>query len=219
MTPQDNSAGKGIAWKPLLFKFGTGMLVGVVGAMGMIALFESGMLGPLGPSREIAALVGLLYLLTAALVGFGLVAPGAGAKLLNVEDAEEIGEMRPMLIWSCVGTLALAVMLIVAALSGPGAPIAAGVGLIATIALFTLAWFASLRSRSHTDELMQAVSKESAGLAFYLAVVIGGGWSLLVHLGFAERALAPLDWLTLFSALLLLASFIVVFRRGMVREL
>ena len=185
----------------------------------MLTLIDSGLLGELDASREIAALVGLIYLLTAGAVGFGIVAPKSGAHVLNVEDAEELREMRPMLVWSCLGTFALALLLILAALAGPAMPIAPVPALAIIAVLFAFAWYASHRQRAHTDELMRAVSSDATSLAFYLVVLLGGGWSLLTHLGLVEATLAPLDWLSLFAGLLLVASFAITVKRGMVREL
>jgi hypothetical protein len=62
--------------------------------------------------------------------------------------------------------------------------------------------------------LMRSVSNEAGNLAFHLVLIVGGGWAMLSHLGFA-RAPAPLDWLTMFFGLVLLASFIATARRGM----
>jgi hypothetical protein len=65
-----------------------------------------------------------------------------------------------------------------------------------------------------SDELMRAVNLEAGAVSFGLVLLIGGSWAILAHLGYAP-APAPLDWLTLFYTLMLLASFIAVGRRGM----
>ena len=41
---------------------------------------------------------------------------------------------------------------------------------------------------------------------------MGGGWAVLAHLDFAE-APAPLDWVTMLTVLMFVASFIVLGRR------
>jgi hypothetical protein len=67
-----------------------------------------------------------------------------------------------------------------------------------------------------SDELMRAVNLEAGSLSYGLVVLFGGGWAMLAHLGYSA-APVPLDWLTMFYGLVLLASFIAVGRRGMIR--
>ena len=61
------------------------------------------------------------------------------------------------------------------------------------------------------------MSRETGNAAFYLIVVIGGGWAILAHLGFVP-APAPLDWLTMITLTMFAASFIVVGRRGLLKR-
>jgi hypothetical protein len=63
-----------------------------------------------------------------------------------------------------------------------------------------------------SDELGRTLSREAGNMAFYLILLLGGGWAMLAHLG-VVAAPAPLDWLTLFAVLLFVASFIAVGRR------
>jgi hypothetical protein len=51
-------------------------------------------------------------------------------------------------------------------------------------------------------------------MSYGLVFVVVGGWSMLSHLGYVA-APQPLDLLSLFYVLVLLASFIAVGRRGM----
>jgi uncharacterized membrane protein len=64
------------------------------------------------------------------------------------------------------------------------------------------------------DELMRAINLEAGALSYGLIVLVAGVWAILAHLGYMP-APAPLDLLSLLYALVLLASFIVVGRRGM----
>ncbi|GMM93290.1 hypothetical protein [Qipengyuania sp. MTN3-11] len=203
-------------WGSLAFKVGTGAIAGFFGALGLLTLMGSGALGTLDPSREIAALVGLIYLLSAAVVGLGLLSPGIGARLLNVEDAAEIGEMRAMLVWSTAGTFAIAAVFMFAAFAAPAGTIPAPWALAGIVVSFALAWYAGHRQRRHVDELMRTVSSESVVLAFYLSVMFGGGWALLSHLEMVAGP-SPIDWLSMFGGFMLLACFVVIVRRGMVR--
>lgn len=204
-------------WRSLAFKFAAGGVTGFLAALGLGKLMDSGALGTLDTSREIAALVGLIYLVTAGVVVFGLASPRAGAKLLNVEDAAEINEMRPMLWWSAVGTLALAAILFLAAFAAPGGALDRQVALLGIILLVVVSGYATVRQKAHVDELMRAVSLEATVVAYYLLVLVGGGWALAAHLDFTGGP-QPLDWLSMMAAFLLLGAFIVATRRGMIRR-
>jgi hypothetical protein len=67
------------------------------------------------------------------------------------------------------------------------------------------------------DELSQTLSREAGNAAYYLIVLLGGGWAILAHLGFAP-APASLDWLTMFTVIVLAASMIAAGRRGLLRQ-
>ena len=191
-----------------------GGVAGFAGAMGMMHLMEMEALAESGPSVEIAALVGMLYALIGFAIGVGLLSPKAGAAYLNVEDADEIEEQRGILTYSALAMVVAGIALVVVALAGEGGlidpAVAAGVYVISTV----IAVWASLRSGKHQDELMRAMGRETASTAYYLIVLVGGTWALLAHLQYIA-APAPLDWLTMFWVLMLLAAFIVVGKRGM----
>ena len=214
---EDHPAAEPTNWRSLAIKTGIGAVAGALGAIGLMELIDSGALGALDTSREIAALVGMLYLMTAAVVGFGLVSPDAGSRLLNVEDADELREMRPMLRWSVLGTASIAAILFIAAFAAPAGPIGAPVALALVAILFVLACYTGHRQRAHTDELMRAVAVEGTSAAFYLTVVVGGGWALLAHLGYLAGP-EPLDWLTMFASLMLLGCFVITIQRGLIRR-
>lgn len=198
----------------MLLALGLGGVAGFFAALGFMQLVKSGALGEFTVSQEIAGLVGIIYILTAIALGVGLVSPSIGARFLNVEDADELREQHRMLTWSAVGMIALGIALILAAIGVPGGPLDPAVVLVAVVTLVGFAWFAGSRQRRHVDELMASVSTEATSAAFYLAFLIGGGWSLLAHLGYVADP-APLDWLTLFAALLMVSCFIVAGKRGM----
>ncbi|MEC7817061.1 MAG: hypothetical protein VX454_00170 [Pseudomonadota bacterium] len=203
-------------WKKILFATTLGATGGFLGAMAFMKLGMTGNLGELGPSQEIAALVGLVYALTGVAIGIGLVLPRAGATYLNVEDAGELTEQRPMLACSALAMLALGIALIVAALAQPVGIIPPGVVVPVFAIAGVLATVLGVLSRHRQDELMRAMGRESAGLAFYLLALVGGIWALSGHLGYSAPP-APLDWLTLIWSLLLIAAFIVVGRHGMMK--
>ena len=191
-----------------------GGVVGFIGAFSLGQLFKTDTFAQIGVSAELAALVGLIYVLTTLAVVVGLISPNFGARFLNVEDGDELREQRAMLTWSAAGMLALGVALIVAAFAAPLGPVPETAAVIAVVLLVAIGWFAGMRMNRYTDELMREVSKSTCALAFYLLFLIGGGWSLLAHVNWVA-APNPIDWLTMFAAFILLATFIEAGRRGM----
>ena len=168
----------------------------------------------LGPSREIGGLIGVLYALTGLSVLVGAMSPSVGTKFLNVEDAEELREQRRMLTYSSLAMLLLGGALVLLAISGEGAFVPAQIGAIGSIGMIVGSVFLSVAMRRHTDELQRALSSDSTTSAFYLLLLVGGGWSILAHLDFVAGP-APLDWLTMFAATLLIGAFWQTARRGL----
>ena len=191
-----------------------GGLAGFFGSLGLLQLIDSGALGVLDRSREIAALVGALYVICGLMVGLGLLSPKMGAQVLNVEDADELREQAAVLRYSVFGMVALGAVLLVLAFAAPAGPIPQTAALAIVVALIALSWFTSWRQMRLVDELVRSMSSEGTSLAFYLLFLIGGGWSIAAHLGYLTGP-APLDWITMFAGLLLLAVFWVAGRRGM----
>lgn len=183
------------------------------GVLSVIVL-DSGVLGAAGASELLAATIGLLYAVMALCIGVGLASPGLGARFLSMEDVTELREQWRMLTYAATSMAAVGGALIVLALAGPGGVIPRPTALAVTLVLFAVHVPLTLLLWRHLDELMRSVSNEAGNLAFHLVLIVGGGWAMLSHLGFA-RAPAPLDWLTMFFGLVLLASFIATARRGM----
>ncbi|MGV2495495.1 hypothetical protein [Pelagerythrobacter aerophilus] len=204
--------------KSLARRLAVPMVVGAVSGFAATMLFFNLVDGEgarsLGRSREIAGVVGVLYLLTALGVGVGLARPGIGARFLNVEDADELREQRRMLGYSCISMAALSGALFVLVLVEPVGPIGGELAAAGAIGLLLLANGLGLLQARHLDELQRAMSRDSVASAFYLLFVVGGGWALLAHCGLVE-APAPLDWLTMFAVFLLVGCFWQVGRRGL----
>ncbi|MGB3378612.1 MAG: hypothetical protein WBA55_07565 [Allopontixanthobacter sediminis] len=201
-------------WRKLITSVLIGGVAGFLAASGFMQLVDSEALGRLNASREIAGLVGILYLMTGAFVGIGAINPGVGARFLNVEDADELREQRKVLGLSALGMIAFGAVLVILALAAPIGPIPPGFALAGVIALMVFSSITGARQTRLTDELMKAVSRESTSLAFYLLFLFGGGWAALAHLGYAAGP-AMLDWITMFAALMLISAFWVCGRRGM----
>lgn len=191
-----------------------GALVGMLGAKGLLHLVETGQLGEPGLSQVIALLVALIYVLTGLIVLVGLISPAVGSRFLNVEDPDELREQKSMLLASGWSMLLLGALLAVIALGGPGALIAPTTTLVVAGILLAIAIALSVRSIRLYDELMRSLSSEAAQTAYYLQFLVIGGWAILAHLGFVQPP-AMLDVLTSFWALMLLATFWVAGRRGM----
>ncbi|MEL1249497.1 hypothetical protein [Aurantiacibacter gilvus] len=215
MTDADIAAAdKKRRFKKTLFAMVLGGAAGFLAAFTALQLMDAETMPEFGASVEVAVLVGLIYVITALAVAVGVLSPRAGAKFLNVEDAEELQEQRSMLTTSAIGMGAAGIALVVVALGGSVGLVDPTVALVVYAVLCALAVWVSLKSWKLQDELMRAVGRESGAMTFYLVVAIGGTWALLAHLGFVAGPQA-LDWLTMFWGLMLLACFIVVGKRGM----
>ena len=169
------------------------------------------------PSRLAAVAAGIIYVLMGAIVGIGAMLPGAGAKFLNVEDADEIVEERAKIGPGAIGCLLVGVLLIALALTPggdhPGAlsrDAAAYVAAASFAALLVL----SMWMRGRVDEFNRSLSMESSALAMHVSLLLFGGWAALAHLGYIEW-IAPLGLLAGFALLQLAAIFWVVGRRGL----
>jgi hypothetical protein len=205
------------AWpRKTIFRLVSGGVIGFVAASATMRLLDGPMIGGLEASRAIAALVGMLYGLMGVSILAGLAMPRAGAAFLNVEDADEIGEQKRMFFYSGVSSLLWGAALVVLALAAPDGPIAQATALIVAAACFVIGTALCVPLYRASDELMVAVMQEGGALSAWLLFAVVGGWATLAHLGFAAGP-QPLDLLSVFYALMLAASFIVVFRRGMVR--
>ena len=200
--------------RKLAVSLAVGAVVGFLGASAVLHFADRGVLGQAGPSVEVALLVATLYGATGLMIAVGTLSPATGAKLLNVEDAEELREQRRMLAYNAGGLVAFGLTLAMVALAAPAGPLAPSVSLVGALAFFVVAVALSLRQMRYVDELLRTVSREAGATAFHLTVLVGGGWAVLAHLGYTA-APRPLDWLTLFAVLMLLGAFWACGRRGL----
>lgn len=201
-------------WRRLLLPLAAGGIAGFLGAFAFLNLVEIGDGTGLGPSREIAGLVGIIYVLTGLFVFAGALSPAIGARFLNVEDADELREQRHMLSLSGVALVLLGGALMLLAISGADAFVPAPIGASGTVGLIAIATLLSIRSHRYSDELQRALSADATTRAFYLLFLVAGGWSVAAHLNYVAGP-APLDWLTMFSLSILVATFWATGRRGM----
>lgn len=178
---------------------------------------EVGAFGEAGGSEMAALGVGTVFLVTGAIIAAGLVNPAFGARYLNVEDAGDLREQRPVLWRSAAGMAAWGLGLILLAAAGPSGSISPTVALAGVGALLAIGVALTIAAWRRMDELMRGLSTEAGNISYYLVALIGGGWAVLAHLGFVP-APAPLDWVTMLTGLVLLASFIVTGRRGLLAQ-
>ena len=205
-------------WRKLLTQLALGLVSGAVVGYGAGYLtgdyLEARGLKDLPLSVEIAGLVAVLYIFVSVLVLAGSVRPAIGARILNVEDADEVREMHSQFVSSGVAMLLWGLALLALALAAPVGPLQAPAALaIGAGGLLIGLWFA-FKSYRNSDELMLSMNLEAGAVTYGLVVVVLGGWAMLAHLGYAA-APAPLTILSLFYVLVLVASFIAIGRRGM----
>lgn len=205
-------------WRKTALSAAFGALVGAGAMSGMLALAGTDLLHAMGPSRIALAGVGLVYLLIAAIVGFGVAAPRAGAVVLNVADAEELRDDRTNMIFSTVVMALLGAVLVVLAVArGPDfavGPVPAGVAFAGLALLLAGGALASWLWRDRFDELSRQLGLEGASWAFYLSWIILSLWGAADFLGLGAR-LTSIDAVTIPAAALLLGSFVAIGQRGM----
>lgn len=209
---------KTTTWKRSAMRMLAGALVGAGAMAAVLAVAGSDLLDAMGPSRVALGAVGVIYGMMAALVGFGLAAPRAGAALLNVADADELREERKGMALSVLvmGALALAFILLALA-RGPGfaaGPVPAGVAIGALLIVFVGGAIMSWRWKGAYDELNRQLGLEGCAWAFGLSWALLTLWAAADFLGLGVR-LTSIDVVTTLAAMMLLGAFVAIGRRGM----
>lgn len=196
----------------------------IAGGSGMVLAMEvmgSDRSAPWDSSQVIVVGIGVIYMIMALFVGIGVAAPRAiGARLLNVSDDEEIREERSKLLASAFGCMVIGASLALIGYAATGAawvPVSAAtaywlfvLGLIVTTAVSIPMW-------RNFDELWRRVTGEAAALFGYLMFGVCALWGGAAASGLATGPNA-LDLLSLAFGGYLLATFIVIFRRGMATQ-
>jgi hypothetical protein len=191
-----------------------GGVAGYAAAAAALHFIDSPAVGGLDSSATAAALVAVVYALIGVGVTFGAVSPRIGARFLNVEDADELREQKKVLTLSGVAMALWGVSLLALALAAPDGPLSRGVALAIGLGGLVVGCWLSLVVYRACDELMRAINLEAGAVTYGLVLMVAGGWAMLAHLGYTP-APQPLDLLSLFYTLVLVASFIVIGRRGM----
>ena len=203
-------------WRKVLISALFGGVVGFAASAAMLRFVGSEAVGGLDKSATMAALVAVLYLVIGLMVALGTAKPALGARILNVENADELREQQKVLTLSGVSVVLWGIALLALALAAPEGPLPQALALALAIAAGGLAIGTVLSVMAYrlSDELMLAVNLEGGALSYGLVFVLVGGWAMLAHLGYVTGP-APLDLLSLFYVLVLVASFVAVGRRGM----
>lgn len=169
------------------------------------------------PARLAAGATGIIYVLMGLFVGIGALAPGAGAKFLNVEDADEILAERKSIGPGAIGALLIGLLLMALALTpGGGQPGALSPDAALAIAAACLAGLVAVGwwVRGKVDELNRQLGIDSSAIAMNASLLLFGGWAALAHAGSVEW-ISPLGLLAGFALIELAAIFWVVGKRGM----
>lgn len=190
---------------------GLGFLSGVGG---MLAFFALGFEPVWEGGRVAVGGVGVVYLVTGLFTLLGAFLPGVGAKVLNVADKEELLELRAILTGSALSAVALGLMLLALAGSGPGGavPDAVAVGAVA-LAVLTMI-IVTLRQWRLYDELWRQLSWESSAFAMSILLPVLVIWAVAVQLGYLS-SMAPLTVIALAAGSILVGAFIAAGRRGL----
>ena len=216
-----NQSSAGAVPKSALRKLVLQMLVGAASgaAVTFLALrfFGSSGLDLHDPSRASALGIGLVFLVMGAFVLIGVALPGAGSRLLNVEDAEELREQRGALWPSAIVIMAIGGLMGALALAGGSdwaGMISRQTAAVVLAVVLVAATILSIMVNKGHDELMRSVAQEGAAWGFYASMAIFVVWGGLAHLGYVAW-ITPLGMVSALMAIMLLAVFIVCGVRGL----
>ena len=194
-----------------LLSAGLGFIAGIGGVLGFYAL---GADLDWGGGRAPAAAIGVVYLATGLFTLLGTMAPGLGAKVLNVADAEELVEQRAILLGSSASMIALGLMLLSLAGAGPGGFIRDEVAMAMIAIALIGATVVSVRQWRLYDELWRQLSWEGSAYAMGLVLPLMVIWGAAVHLGYVA-SMDPLAVIAMVLAAVLAGAFIATGRRGL----
>ena len=212
-----NAIHAGAKGRKILLQLLLGGLCGGLGMFAALTFFEAQSQTRVEPTQALALGVAIVFGLMGLFVGLGVLAPGVGARTLNVEDGEELQEQRSVLLVGAVSFLLVALLVGALTLGGsselPGLIGESEAALIAALATLALtAW--SVIHRNKGDEMMRVASKEAAALTTNLIFLVFATWAGAAHLGLVPM-FEPLLFVAGYFALYLLAVFIAVGRRGL----
>lgn len=168
----------------------------------------------MGASAWAAAGVGLAIISVACLGTIALVSAHTGERFMDMDAdaADDLRDRGRLILCSLAWMAASGLLLVGLSLAGPGGLLSPEAALAGALVLFAITSGLGIVVWRLSDEPGRALALEAGNMAFYLIQVIGGGWAMLAHLRFVPGP-APLDWLTMFTALMFAASFVAAGRR------
>ena len=189
------------------------LAVFLLGVWGFSRFVGPGVRDALDVSEWVAAVLGCLLIFFALMGSLALASVRSGADLIENEGAaEQMRERGRLYLYSLAWMVACGLSLISLSLAGPGRLLSPAPALVAVLLLIAVAIGLSIAVWRMMDELDRTLSQEAGNIGFYLILLTGGGWAMLAHLGFVPGP-APLDWLTMFTVIMFVASFIATGRR------
>ena len=204
--------------KKLLGQMLVGAVVGGAATGGLLMVWKGRGLDLSDPAQMFALVAGMIYLLIGMMVGFGALAPRAGARFLNVEDVDELRVERPILGFSAIACVLTGMFfLVLAAIPADGSDGLVNRDAAAVVAAACLTGLVAMTRSTNrrVDELTRQVSMEASALAMHAVMLFLCGWAALAHLGYANW-ISPLAFVSALALLLLASVFWVGAKRGMV---
>lgn len=199
----------------LIWRMLGGAVVGATGTGLFIAFVSEPHMDLDNPANLVATVAGVSYVLVGLMVAIGLASPKTGARFLNVEDAEELQEESPKLIPAAAVMVLTGIFLLILALAGTQAAIisreAALIAMLGCLGGIVVAGWISAR---RIDEFTRQMGLETASATFQAGMLVLCVWGALAQLGYVAW-LGPLGLLSFVALLQLLASFVIVARKGM----
>lgn len=205
--------------------FGPAMVVGFVFGMGYVLAanyfeWEAGTLSDLfsghAPSGSaFAALaIAVVYIGGGVMSGWAAAFPQRGYRSVGLQCAEDLIEQREFYGWQSVSSVTWGAALGIIVLATPLGWFAPLHAFVAFAVLMAVGVYGYARSWRLMDELLHATSTEAITGGYYLVVLIGGGWSVLGHLGLAAGP-TFIDWITILWSMILIAGVWASYRRGL----
>jgi hypothetical protein len=191
------------------------MIVGAVfGAGSMIMLSKMVPMRSLAADEFILFSVGAIWAIIGVFILFGTASPKVGAKLLNVEDEEDLREQRRILIGSAIIFLTWGSSHMILAVSGSMAFFSAWAGIGAMLISLFACVLIYFRDRHLYDEMMWKLTLHAGYLCFTGLWVVLSVWCAMTISGLVA-APTPEIILALFSGGYLLTTVISAGRAGL----
>ncbi len=199
-------------------KFGVQFVIGMAAAHGATTLLhKGGLLEGVGDSPGAVALflVGAAYLMTGLLIYLSSLRPRLGASILSVQDADELRDLRPIMLGSGIVLAAIGAGQIALVLADAKA-VSPLIGASAMLLSIVLAALVSVYLWSLYDEFWKQVTLEGSQMTLWILLVLVIAWSIFARFGWGP-AVDPLGLIALMMGVALVGTMIAGLRRGMGR--